>query len=67
MEHDSKKTSTGPAATPKPDFNGAAIIDENGREIAITEQMIQQALSELDNRRLARDGSGQKKSQSREN
>lgn len=31
------------------DFHGAAIIDEQGREIPITEQMVQQACSALDN------------------
>lgn len=29
------------------DFNGAAVIDENGREIAITESMIQGAFDKL--------------------
>ena len=29
------------------DFHGAAIIDERGREIPITEDMIQQAFAEL--------------------
>ena len=30
------------------DFHGAAIIDEKGREIPITEEMIQQACEDLD-------------------
>lgn len=30
------------------DFHGAAIIDEQGHEIPITEQMVQQACSALD-------------------
>lgn len=32
----------------KPNFNGAAVVDENGREIPITEKMVQKAISELD-------------------
>jgi hypothetical protein len=31
-----------------PDFNGAAIIDENGVEVAITEEMVQSACDQLD-------------------
>lgn len=30
------------------DFHGAAVIDESGREIPITEEMIQKACAELD-------------------
>ncbi len=30
------------------DFHGAAVIDENGHEIPITEEMIQQACTELE-------------------
>jgi hypothetical protein len=30
------------------DFHGAAIIDERGREIPITEEMVQRAIVELD-------------------
>ncbi len=30
------------------DFNGAAIIDENGVEVAITEEMVQSACDQLD-------------------
>ncbi len=30
------------------DFNGAAIIDENGVEVAITEEMVQNACDQLD-------------------
>lgn len=33
-------------ATP-PDFHGAALIDESGREIPITETMVQNAISDL--------------------
>lgn len=29
------------------DFHGAAIIDQNGQEIAITDEMIAQAINEL--------------------
>ncbi|MAZ69270.1 PA1571 family protein [Porticoccus sp.] len=31
-----------------PDFHGAALIDDNGREIPITEDMVQDAFSDLD-------------------
>lgn len=31
----------------KPDFNGAAIIDDQGAEIPITEEMVQDACEEL--------------------
>ncbi len=34
---------------PGKDFHGAAIIDEHGREIPITEAMIQQAFQRLEN------------------
>ncbi len=30
------------------DFHGAAIIDENGNEIAITEEMVKQACQEIE-------------------
>ncbi len=30
------------------DFHGAAIIDENGREIPITENMVKQACEKID-------------------
>jgi hypothetical protein len=33
----------------EPDFNGAAIIDGNGVEIPITEEMIKNACDQLDN------------------
>jgi len=33
----------------QPTFNGAALIDAQGREIPITEQMIQQACQHLEN------------------
>ena len=32
----------------EPDFHGAAIIDEQGREIPITENMIRSAIEQLD-------------------
>lgn len=32
---------------PEPDFHGAAIIDEQGREIPITEAMVQRACRQL--------------------
>ncbi|MDG1165530.1 MAG: hypothetical protein P8P26_07325 [Porticoccaceae bacterium] len=32
----------------QPNFNGAAIIDEQGAEIPITEDMVQNACDELD-------------------
>ena len=31
----------------QPDFHGAALVDEHGREIPITEDMVQQALEAL--------------------
>lgn len=33
---------------PPADFHGAALIDEQGREIPITEQMVQQACRQMD-------------------
>lgn len=33
---------------PEVDFHGAAIIDEDGHEIPITEEMIQKACAELE-------------------
>lgn len=33
---------------PAPDFHGAALIDERGREIPITEAMVQRACQQLD-------------------
>ncbi len=30
------------------DFHGAAIIDDNGKEIPITEEMVKQACQEID-------------------
>lgn len=33
---------------PEPDFHGAAIIDANGREIPITESMVQRACAALE-------------------
>ena len=32
----------------QPNFNGAAIIDEHGKEIPITEEMVQTACDELE-------------------
>jgi hypothetical protein len=37
-----------PGHKPEPDFHGAAIIDEHGREIPITESMIQKACQALE-------------------
>ncbi|MDP1519846.1 hypothetical protein Q8A57_02590 [Porticoccus litoralis] len=34
--------------TQPPDFHGAAVIDENGNEIPITEDMVQEAFEELE-------------------
>ncbi|MGB0669837.1 MAG: PA1571 family protein [Porticoccaceae bacterium] len=33
----------------KADFNGAAVINEQGEEIPITEEMVQDACDQLDN------------------
>lgn len=33
---------------PKPNFNGAAIIDENGKETLITEEMIKDACDSIE-------------------
>ena len=45
----SQQTETNQKQRPaEPDFNGAAIIDENGVEIPITEEMVQTACDELD-------------------
>ena len=33
---------------PQPNFNGAAVIDEHGNEIPITEEMIKSACDELE-------------------
>ncbi|MEP3856638.1 MAG: PA1571 family protein [Porticoccus sp.] len=43
-----------------PDFHGAALIDDNGREIPITEDMVQDAFSDLDQK--AEDHSSKKTS-----
>jgi len=32
----------------KPDFHGAAIIDEHGQEIPITEEMVREACKQLE-------------------
>lgn len=38
-----------PGAAPQvTDFNGAALLDENGREIPITETMVQKAIAKLE-------------------
>lgn len=38
-----------PGATPRvADFNGAALLDENGKEIPITETMVQKAIAKLE-------------------
>lgn len=36
----------GDSKQPEADFHGAAIIDENGKEVPITETMVQQACEE---------------------
>lgn len=41
------KDTTSEAKQP-PDFHGAAVIDENGNEIPITEDMVQEAFEELE-------------------
>ena len=44
------ETSNATAKQPSPvSLNGAAIIDENGREIPITESMIIEAFGEIEN------------------
>lgn len=49
MARDTQSISTDHNAEPSaPDFNGAAIIDENGVEVAITEEMVQSACDQLD-------------------
>lgn len=35
----------------KPDFHGAAIIDNEGREVPITEEMVKQACEDLEKKR----------------
>ena len=35
----------------EPDFHGAALIDKSGKEIPITEKMVQKACTELDSTR----------------
>ena len=44
MSNDSKKT----RKIKEINFNGAAVIDKFGREIAITEEMIQEAFKKLE-------------------
>ncbi|MBZ2187523.1 hypothetical protein K8B33_00295 [Alcanivorax sp. JB21] len=44
----SEKTAKLYAVKQKPDFHGAALIDAQGREIPITEDMIQQACERLE-------------------
>ena len=36
------------ASEPSPDFHGAAVLDEDGNEIPITEDMVQEAFEELE-------------------
>lgn len=47
----SKKSMNQPEETKPhlPDFHGAAVIDEDGKEIPITEEMVQDACQKLDN------------------
>lgn len=40
------------------DFHGAAILDENGEEIPITEDMIQEACEKLDKNWVLKPGTG---------
>ncbi len=50
-----------PEEEPAIDFHGAAILDENGEEIPITEDMIQEACEKLDKNWVLKpdkDGSG---------
>ena len=35
-------------AIPDPDFHGAAIVDEDGKETEITEEMVRKAIHDLD-------------------
>ena len=46
---ESKKNYKENSETANPGFNGAAIIDEHGNEVPITEEMIQAACNELKN------------------
>ena len=43
-----RDSDTSEPAAPEPDFHGAAIIDEEGHEIPITEDMIKDACEKLD-------------------
>ncbi|WP_461518049.1 PA1571 family protein [Porticoccus sp.] len=44
-QHSKNKTTV---SEPSPDFHGAAVIDEDGNEIPITEGMLQEAFEELE-------------------
>ncbi len=47
-DHKQVTTDNQPVAAPRvADFNGAALLDENGKEVPITETMVQQAIAEL--------------------
>ncbi len=46
MSQQPKDTSSD--AKQPPDFHGAAVIDEDGNEIPITEDMVQEAFEELE-------------------
>ena len=39
------------AKEPSPDFHGAALLDDEGNEIPITEDMVREACKELDEKR----------------
>ena len=44
----SKEESQTPSDIPKPDFHGAAIIDKEGNEVPITEDMLEDAFEKLE-------------------
>ncbi|TNE80327.1 MAG: hypothetical protein EP334_03250 [Gammaproteobacteria bacterium] len=49
MNHSTKSnTPDGPGGEEQPDFHGAAVIDAEGNEIPITEDMVQEAFEELE-------------------
>lgn len=47
-EQDQEQSSATEDSEQEVDFHGAAIIDENGNEVAITEEMIKDACEKLD-------------------
>ena len=44
----SKEESQTPSIIPKPDFHGAALIDKDGNEVPITEDMLEDAFEKLE-------------------